>query len=55
MSLESNGMDQLRSLRKIPTRLRGPNFCINLARFAQSFVTQSNGAKCTIRMKHYET
>ena len=29
MSLGSNGVDQVRSLRKIPTRLRGINFCIN--------------------------
>src|SRR6185295_2091116 len=47
MSLDSNGVDRLRSLRKIPTRLRGTNFCISLARFALSFVTQPNGAKCT--------
>src|SRR6185436_6016934 len=46
MSLESNGVDRLRSSRKIPTRLRGPNFCINLARFALSFVMQQNGAEC---------
>ena len=26
MSLESNGVDRVRSLRKIPTRLRGTNF-----------------------------
>ena len=34
-------------LRKIPTRLRGTNFCTSLARFAPSFVSQPNGAKCT--------
>jgi len=41
MSLGSNGVDRERSLRKIMTRLRGTNFCINctsLARFAASFV-----------------
>ena len=41
MSLGSNGVDQERSLRKILTRHRGTNFCINctnLARFAASFV-----------------
>ena len=27
--LESNGVDRVRSLRKILTRLRGTNFCIN--------------------------
>ena len=41
MSLGSNGVDRVRSLRKIPTRLRGMNFCINCtssARFAPSFM-----------------
>ena len=41
MSLGSNAVDQEQTLRKIPTRLRGTNFCINctsLARFASSFV-----------------
>jgi len=41
MSLGSNGVDRERSLRKILTRHRGTNFCINctsLARFAPSFV-----------------
>jgi len=41
MCLGSNGVDQLRSSRKIPMRLRGKNFCINCtssARFAPSFV-----------------
>ena len=33
-------------LRKIPTRLRGTNFCTSLARFALNFVTQPNGPKC---------
>jgi hypothetical protein len=28
MSLGSNGVDRVRSLRKIPTRLRGTNFAI---------------------------
>ena len=42
--------DRERSLRKILTRRRGTNFCINctsLARFAASFVLQQNGPKCT--------
>ena len=47
MCLESNGVDRVRKLRKIPTQLRGTNFFIRLARFALSFVTQPNGAKCT--------
>src|SRR6185503_10489273 len=41
MSLGSYGLDWVRSLRKIPTRLRGTNFCTNctsLARFAPSFM-----------------
>ena len=50
--LASNRVDRVRSLRKIPTRLRGTNFCTSSARFALSFVRQPNGAKCT---KLYET
>ena len=41
MSLVSNGVDWVRSLRKIPMRLRGKNFCVNCtssACFAPSFV-----------------
>ena len=41
MSLGSNGVDQVRLLRKIPMRLRGKSFCINCtspACFAPSFV-----------------
>src|SRR6185312_12489550 len=39
MILGSNGVDQVRSLRKIPMRLRGKNLCINCSsstRFAPS-------------------
>ena len=43
MSLGSNGVDRVRWLQKIPTRLRGMNFCTSSARFAPSFVTQPNG------------
>ena len=32
---------------KIPTRLRGMNFCTSSARFAPSFVRQPNGPECT--------
>jgi hypothetical protein len=39
-------MDPVCSLRKIPNRLRGMNFCTSSARFAPIFVTQSNGPKC---------
>ena len=47
VSLRSNGVDRARLLRKIPTRLRGTNFCICSARFAMSFVRQPNGPECT--------
>jgi len=35
------------SLRKIPKRLRGTNFCTSSARFAPTFVRQPNGPECT--------
>ena len=50
MRLRSNGVDQVRSLRKITTWLRGTNFCINwtsLVCFAQSFMQLRNDPKCT--------
>ena len=47
VSLGSNGVDRVRFLRKIPTRLRGTNFCTSSARFARSSVRQPNGPKCT--------
>ena len=47
VSLGSNGLDRVCSLRKIPTRLRGTNFCTSSARFALSFVRQPNGPECT--------
>ena len=34
-------------MRKIPTRLRGTNFCTSSVRFAPSFVWQPNGPECT--------
>ena len=40
VSLGFNGVDRVRSLRKIPTRLRGTNFCTSSARCAPSFVRQ---------------
>jgi len=55
MSLRSNGVDQVRSLRKIPMRLRGKNFCINCtspACFAPSFVQQRNYPKCTQTLRN---
>ena len=45
ISLGANGVDRVRSLQKIPTRLRGTNFCTSSARFAPSFVRQPNGPK----------
>ena len=39
-------VDQVRSLRKILTRLRGTNICTSSARFAPSFVSQPNGPEC---------
>ena len=47
LSLESNGVDRVCSLRKILTRLRGTNFCTCSACFATSFVRQPNCSKCT--------
>ena len=46
MSLGSNGVDRVRSLQKILTRLRGTNFCTSSARFAPSFVRQPNSPEC---------
>src|SRR6185503_6440689 len=49
MTLDSNGVDRERLLRKFLTTHRGTNFCINctsLACFAASFVQQRNGSKC---------
>ena len=42
----SNGVDRVCLLQKIPTRLRGMNFCTSSARFAPSFVRQPNGPEC---------
>ena len=41
------GVDRVRSLRKIPTRLRGTNFCTSLTRFVLSIGRQPNSPKCT--------
>ena len=41
------GVDWMRSVRKIPTRLRCMDFCTSSARFAPSFVRQPNSPKCT--------
>ena len=47
MDLGSNGVDRVRSLRKILTRLCDTNYCTSSARFASSFVRQPNGPKRT--------
>jgi len=47
VSLGSNGVDRVRSLVKLPTRLRGMNFCTSSARFAPSFLRQPNSPECT--------
>ena len=47
MSLGSHGVDRVLLLQKIPTRLRGTNFCTSSERFAPSFVWQPNGQKNT--------
>ena len=47
ISLGSNGVDRVRSLRKITKRPRGTNFCTSSAHFAPSFVRQPNGPECT--------
>jgi len=47
MSLGTNGVDRVFSLRKIPTRLRGTNFSTSSESFAPSFARQPNGHKCT--------
>ena len=55
MSLASNGVDMERLLWKVPTRLRGMNFCINCtisAHFAPSFVRQRNSPKSIQTVQH---
>ena len=47
ISLVSYKVDRVHLLRKIPTRLRGTNFCTSSARFAPSSVRQPNGPKYT--------
>ena len=51
MSLGSNGVERVRSLRKNPTTLRGTNFCTILARFHR--VLHSNEIIQNVP-KHYE-
>ena len=44
-SLGSNGVDRVRTLRKIPTRLRGMNFCTSPEHFAPSLLRKPSGPK----------
>ena len=53
MSLGSNGVDQVRSLRKVTTCLRGTNFCINWTSsvcLAPTFMQLRNDPKCTQKL-----
>jgi len=47
VSLVSNGVDRVRSLRIIPMRPHGTNFCTSSASFAPSFTREPNGPECT--------
>ena len=47
VGLGTNGVDRVRSLRKILTQLRGTNFCTSSTRFPPSFVRQPNGPEYT--------
>ena len=47
MSLWPNGVDRVRSLRKIPMGLHGTKFFTSLTRFTLSVVTQPNSPKRT--------
>ena len=58
LSFGSSGADNLRSLRKIPTRLCGTNFCINCtcsAPFAPSFGQERNSPKYTQTVENAQT
>ena len=57
-SLGSNGVDRVGSLRKIPTWLRGTNFCFNCTSslcFASSFMQLWNDPKCTNNVQRTKT
>ena len=47
VSLGSDGVDRVHSLRKILMQLRAMNFCTISASFAPSFERQPNGPECT--------
>ena len=47
MSLGSNGVDRVRSLWKVTTRLRGTNFRTSSAHFPSTFASQPDSPNCT--------
>src|SRR4029078_6122979 len=55
MSLGSNGVDQVLWLRKITTRLRGTNFCINCTSSVCFTTSSSSDEKIPNAPKYYET
>ena len=55
VSLRSNGLDRVRSLRKIPKRLRGTNFCTSSTRFATSFVLNETIQNAPKRYETHQT
>src|SRR6185437_12366966 len=52
VSLGSNGVDRVHSLRKIRTQLCGTNFCTSSGRFAPSVGRQPNGLKSRLYETH---
>jgi len=55
LSLGSDGLDRVCSLRKILTQLRGTNFCINCTNsvhFAPNFMQSRNGPKCNKTLRN---
>ena len=55
MSLGPNRVDRVHSLRKIPMRLRGKNFCINCTSSARFAPSSSINETIQNAPKHYET
>jgi len=55
MSLGSNGVDQVLWLRKITTRLRGTNFCINCTSSVCFATSSCSDEKIPNAPKYYET
>ena len=55
MSLVSNGVDRVRSLRKTPMRLYGTNLCINCTSSAYSHRVSCSNETIQNAPKHYKT